>query len=403
MNITPLIKYFIPLLEKNKLKNIKHPETNNIFCSLYKDFLEAEKTIDFKEYEPILHNPNEPLILQSSTRYFPKEIRTYINNTASSLFKYVSSVNKREININFYRFGGNNSNINKPLVKMMCVWLFICSKYSHKKCAETININIYLTPFKKSLPFNNTSILSTEHVNTAFTMACAPKGEITIFREEEWFKVFIHETFHSYGLEFGMHDALPFKKVLKKTFPIKSDFEANEAYTETWARIINCCLYSFYNLDNKLDIKTYLLYVDFSLQIERIFSIFQMSKVLNFMGLEYKQLYNLDENSHYKRQQLYKENTHVFGYYILTAVFLNDYSQFMTWCFNNNTGSNLKAFMKFNCNKESFHKMGDYFEAIYKNNNLLKTIDALRKIKIKIKDDYLHKTTRMAIFDISDL
>ena len=34
MNITPLIKYFIPLLEKNKLKNIKHPETNNIFSSL---------------------------------------------------------------------------------------------------------------------------------------------------------------------------------------------------------------------------------------------------------------------------------------------------------------------------------------------------------------------------------
>ena len=114
-----------------------------------------------------------------------------------------------------------------------------------------MNVTIYLTPFKKILPENNTTVLSAEHVNTAFTFACEPEGEITIFREEEWFKVFLHESFHSYGLDFALSESTILRKTIEKVFHIKSDFNVNEAYTETWARIINCALFSFDNKDKE--------------------------------------------------------------------------------------------------------------------------------------------------------
>ena len=59
-----------------------------------------------------------------------------------------------------------------------------------------INIkNLYLfTNHKKLLP-SKEIILNTSHVNSAYTYACR-EDTMTIFRQEEWFKVFIHETFH---------------------------------------------------------------------------------------------------------------------------------------------------------------------------------------------------------------
>lgn len=271
-------------------------------------------------------------------------------------------------------------------------------------------IHIYLTPFKKVLPVNNSLVLSPENVNTAFTMSCAPDGEIIIFREEEWFKVFIHETFHAYGLDFGLKESKSLFTVLKKTFPIKSDFNVNEAYAETWARIINCALYSFFSLNNKNRSKEkFLLYTDFCLQLERIFAIYQMNKILNFMGLKYKDLYDVNERSSYLRRQLYKENTHVFGYYILTAIFLNGYRQFITWCGANNAvigannaviGAN-NAFMKFNCEEKSFQKIGEYITSTFQDKELSKIIEIVQKLKLNNnKHKELLYTTRMTVVDM---
>ena len=75
-------------------------------------------------------------------------------------------------------------------------------QYASSECVSKINIVIYLTPFKKVLPDNSIAILDVENANSAVTLACHNPGEIIIYRKEEWFKVFIHETFHSFGLDF---------------------------------------------------------------------------------------------------------------------------------------------------------------------------------------------------------
>jgi hypothetical protein len=416
MNFSSLSDPFIPLLKTNKISGLER-NYELILLSLYEDLLEGEKVVK------ILSQTKESIDtirLTNNSNFFPKPIRNYIKNTNASLYEFKSNVLEREININFYSF---NDTVVKPddlekYTKMMLTWLYICLKYSHKKCAKEMVIQVYLTPFKKILPINNSIVLSPENVNTAFTMSCVADGEIIIFREEEWFKVFIHETFHAYGLDFGMTDSKHLFTILKKTFPIKSEFSANEAYAETWARIINCALFSFFTIHNRketvINKENFLLYTDFSLQLERLFAIYQMNKVLNFMGLNYTDLYEVSERSRYLREQLYKENTHVFGYYILTAIFLNGYRQFITWCHANNAvmGANNAViytnnkninnnFMKFNCEDKSFQKIGEYIKSMYKNKDLSKVIEVIHKLKInnnKYKE--LLNTTRMTVVDI---
>ena len=413
MNISTTAEAFVPFLKQHKLI-IKREEEGNyklIMLSLFKVLLEAETyirkcSIDKTTYTSTEHKVEDHVQLTKNTRFFPKVIRKYIQDTPCSLIKYTCDILGRENNIYFYSYtsgtGPSGTGPNIPnQVKLMFMWLYICIKYAEDKCAKELNIYIFLTPFKKTLPTKKTTILSAEHVNTAFTYCCLPEGEITIFRAEEWFKVFLHESFHAYNLDFGL-TTIPasLREQLRTFFHINSDFNINEAYTETWARIINSILYSFASLtEREKKFETFLMYTEFCLQLERLFSLYQMNKILDFMGLNYSDIYSPGRDS-YMKSHLYKEDTHVFGYYILTAIFLNDYKAFMQWCAVINKNEN--NIIKFDCRTESFQKMATYIRSIYANPNLLSLLSLLQSKQIKSRDELL-TTTRMAVIDLVDM
>jgi hypothetical protein len=430
MNISSAASAFVPLLKQHKLisKRESDDKYKLIMLSLFKDLLEAEKYIENKcqvtktVYTSTEHNIEDHIQLSKNTRFFPKAIRKYIQDTPCSLIKYTCEIEGRENNLYFYSYangvGANGVGANGVVdtnemgangtVKLMFMWLYICIKNAQQTCAKELNVYIFLTPFKKTLPTKKTSILSAEHVNTAFTYCCVPEGEITIFRAEEWFKVFIHESFHAYNLDFGL-TAVPatLQDQLKSLFHIKSDFNINEAYSESWARIINCVFYSFASLtEREKSFDTFLLYTDFCLQLERLFSLYQMNKILDFMGLNYS---DITSSQVYLKAHLYKEDTHVFSYYILTALFLNDYKEFMQWCASINSHS----IMKFNCQADSFQKMATYIQKIHHKDELLRILSLLQSKRLKTTVEVLRttpevlrttpevlRTTRMSIIDL---
>jgi hypothetical protein len=401
MNLSPFADAFLPLLQQHKLIDKRETADNYklIMLSLFQDLLEAEKYIKNAVITTTAYTSAEHIKaarpLSDNSRFFPKAIRKYIQLTPYSLTKYSCQIKGRENHVYFYSFSSKTTTVDKKHITLLFTWLYICIKYAEQKCAKELNIHIYLTPFKKTLPDKKTTVLSAEHVNTAFTYCCKPAGDITIFRAEEWFKVFLHESFHAYNLDFGLApDSTALRKIMESAFPVKSDHNINEAYTETWARIINCALFSFASLkkrDKTLD--TFFTYMDFCLQLERLFSLYQMNKILNFMGLSYS---DISSSQAFLKQHLYKEDTHVFGYYILTALFLQDYKAFMQWCLLNNSDKNL---MKFQCHSESFRKMGAYIQRIYTDPTLLRLIAVLQTLPTKPSAD-LTKTTRMAMIDI---
>ena len=175
---------------------------------------------------------------------------------------------------------------------------------------------MYLAPLDKTLPEHNRKALSEENANSAYTYYCKKKNKIVVFREEEWFKVLLHETFHYLKMEYLDDHNLK----LKQLFPIASDILLGEAYCEFWARILN---------------NVYIAHLNRLLYMERMFSCYQAVKVLHFMGLQYRNIIYHNDVDILKRKQ-YREETNIFAYYVITALFMHCYDKIIVWCHQHN-------------------------------------------------------------------
>jgi hypothetical protein len=131
-----------------------------------------------------------------------------------------------------------------------------------------------------------------------------------------------------------------------------------------------------------------------NMQHEAIFSIFQCVKILNFMGLDYNIISNCNETNYIIVKKLYKENTNVFAYYVIVAILIANFNNFILWCIDNNT--NL-----FNFKKEpaSVNNFIEFISKNYKNNDLLNAVVSMEK-RLEIRthdDDLLLNTMRMSV------
>ena len=117
--------------------------------------------------------------------------------------------------------------------------------------------------------------------------------------------------------------------------------------------------------------QNFMLYMEFCIQAEQIFSLFQMNKVLNFIGISYKNLYTKDEIGEYSRL-LYKEKTNIFSYYIVKSILLyhiGDFLNIMDMTYNfTKTETNLFRFVNFISKYKNNTKFLEDFEKLNPNN-----------------------------------
>ena len=281
------------------------------------------------------------------------------------------------------------------------MWLSIALSYAKKKFGRTLKIYFYLTKIKKQLPDNNLQILSHNHCNSAVTTSCDVNGEILIFREEEWFKVLIHETFHSLCLDFSTMPSYiksEFNKEIRSIMPVKSSYNLFESYSEFWACVWNCAFCSYHLGENTF--KTFVAYFDFCIQTEILFSIFQMNKVLKFMGLQYELLYDKEEsNLSTARNYLYREKTNVFAYYIMKTVLLYHHVEFMEWCDIHN-GLSLIQFRNTKLNLMDFAK---FIKEKYNDSDMISVIKLIRDINEQDSNEIeTYKTLRMSVCELEE-
>jgi hypothetical protein len=297
--------------------------------------------------------------------------------------------------------------------------------YDTNVCSSNLTIFLYFTNKHKILPNSNIIVLDNQHVNTGYTVDCVKKSEIVIYRKEEWFKVFLHETMHNFSFDFSSMNLHNFNNQMNSLVPIHIEFNVFESYCEMWARIINTMFCGYNSLNSSLDIvnetnektdfnslfNTFYLYSETLLQIERVFTFYQCNKVLKFMGLTYENLYNNDETSIMLRKQLYRENTNVFSYYILTALFFNNYIDFIKWCYYNNMTridnhtNNLNKSIKFNRTSENLNQYFSLIKHKYKDKSFIKKLNDIQMIlnKNKNKNDFsrLNHSLRMTLFELN--
>ena len=332
-------------------------------------------------------------------KYFPNTIKQYIKLNTLCKITYTFIINKSIITVNFFIYENiNNYDIYDRYIELVLIIIKMLFKYKNFNCSKEITIFIYLTPFKKTLPDTKNIILNSYNINTGLTTNCNIKSEIIIIRYEEWFKVLIHELFHNINLDFSDMNLQNLNIKIKQIFPINSEFNIYEAYTEFWAKILNISIVGFLILENKNDYKTFYNTVDFFIKIERAFSLYQLNKILSFIGIDYTSLYKMDKISIEKRY-LYKENTNVFAYYIISTLFLNNYIDFLYWC-NAHNDIILYKFNSTETNLDAFYKE---ILNLYKNACFLSNIEYIRNITNNNKifnTKHINKSLRMTCIEL---
>jgi hypothetical protein len=199
----------------------------------------------------------------------------------------------------------------------------------------------------------------------------------------------MHESFHNFALDFSDMNTEECTKHILSIFKVKSDVNLFEAYTEFWARIMNVIFCSYFNSKNKNDFNEFLSNTEYFIHFERNYSFFQLIKILDFMNIEYRNLYEKTDVSTNLRATLYKEDTNVLSYYVITTILIYNYQSFLQWCKTNNTS--LLQFKKTSSNQKSFC---DFIEKKYKIPKLLETIDCSETFFKKINNTKLKSNNK---------
>ena len=305
-------------------------------------------------------------------RYIPYKVYAYIREKSEYCIQFQSTINGRAISLYFITFpeshiatcnknriGSSSSSapdsvcaseiaVYQIYAYKVFMWLSLVTGLADKDCSEKgLNVYFYMTPFKKQRPADD-AILSAIHVNTGLTRNCETHGEIVVYRAEEWFKVFIHESMHNFNMDFIDLDLKSANEQLRRTFCIPhDDILLFETYTETWARIINTIFNTYFQDDTAVTTTTtsrthFIRTVREKLADNAMFYAYQAVKVLDIMGLKYAHItVQSAENTEVCRKQ-YTEDTNVYAYYILGGILSVYALPFISWCCENNSGSSIR-------------------------------------------------------------
>ena len=413
MNINPYSQQLLKYIKKAPdLKN--RPR----FSQLSKKFLTRilkhikEGETQFRK-QPL--SQREPDQYKTSDLYssIPKQIKTIIESQPTKQESYEFSINNRNFRVQFI------IPTNKPqppneiqtALKLIYIWFYVASQYaSNSKCASSLQLYIYLIPHRKVLPTIPNQPIEELHANTAFTWACVENSTIQIFREEEWFKVLIHETFHTMGLDFSTMDIRKCQQKIVEWFSIKTEGLLFESYCETWATVLNCLFLGYFSKAN----------VENLITIETKYAIFQSIKVLKHYGLSYSDIVYKTPDSRTQRRpdvavsianghrrddargseatwriEQYSEKTNVFCYNVLKAMMLYYLDDFLVWCDTNNSGS--LEFLKTPTMLDNFCR---WIEKHYKTESYMEDYNNIQEwyVSSQKTPQYVFNSMRMTIF-----
>lgn len=313
----------------------------------------------------------------------PEPVQKTIKTESSWGHEYQLKIGERIVVVYFVYFEPSSPELRKNIsdsIRKVATWLSAIVPYISPACSNTLKVYLLLTDHKKQLPSSPEITMDEEHVNTAFTTACTKDTEIFLYRKEEWFKVFVHESFHSLGIDFSQMNMSEANKQFLQMFPgcdAAMDVRPYEAYTEFWAEIIHILFYVFltpnsakflndstkhritmktsggkhiftkHNLNlspgtrknNSLHKKR--IGSDSSkhkwdmlqkeIELEQAFSVFQCAKLLKFVRMDYRDLIESPNNN-----KKYMEKTNTFAYHVLKGLLITHLNKFVAWCVRNN-------------------------------------------------------------------
>ena len=176
-------------------------------------------------------------------------------------------------------------------------------------------VTFFETEQKKVFPKKKNNILSPNEINSGLTFLDFHKnGDIILYRKQEILKVLIHELIHSNLID----EKIIFSKNMKdfsNLFCVKYDILLNEAFTESFATILNI----FYiHINAKFNIKL----LDVMFYNELLYSTYISTKIMNYYDIN-----NIDDviKNNTLCKTIFPQKTNVFAYYILKNIILKNH------------------------------------------------------------------------------
>lgn len=368
-------------------------------------------------------------------RYVPEELKQFIKNNPDNkninLLIYNLPYYSVNIKVHFFIYSKDidydiYDNYVRNILATIHLIDYMTSDILCNK--DGINIYIFLTPFKRKIERTNYENLGEKNANGGFCYGCQNKGNVIIFREEEFMKVLTHELLHTFGIDKyiwkfkGITNKQTSKeyKLYKKfigNFNLSREINENknyddigiqECYVEFFAIFINIVIFSYNYIENvykfkkvqeKIKVKYYIKTIDNLYNIETLHSFLQMSKILVKNNI----LFNSLLSKNVKNFNNYRETSHIFSYYILKLSLIFDYKKFLINYIHIHKNkyiiklNNLKQILfMFNYiieifNNKKFIKTGLFFEEFYE--FLSKNIDKSKK------DDLILNNFRMTVIE----
>lgn len=393
----------------NRVTHVKLPNNNlSIDSELFMKLLFTRIILSFDEWrqrKTSIINSFGPCAKFDLPNYetYPNNIRDEISLITPTYHDCRFTIDDRNICIRIL-------SQKKPNMQNICqnifVWLNTLHFYAPHSCSQTLTIYLTLLDKNKIVPDDLKDTIGREHANSAFTFPCREQSEIHIFREEEWFKVFIHETFHAFGMDFSGKDNTHIEELATKSFnisPAISELRIYEAYCETFAELIQLMFISYHSIDicENLDkwISNLLKKTMYLLHYEQMFSMFQIGKILFRYRMPYTLLITPSGTN-----SGYRENTHVISYYAIKSSILFNIDQFLLWVATNNRFS--ICFANQNHNIENL--MLDFYQKTRKLTSNVEYIKNMKIVEQWIDENHsnptyqaLFKTMRMSIFEFA--
>lgn len=340
----------------------------------------AEKESKLIVHESNLHDITRRL---QPSRYADKKIVDHISTTLH--YQYDVFFNYK--NIDFYihiMFETPTMDVEK-YVRVIKWIVVLCLHDIKNEKAEVMNLDLYLSSVKKTIPVDFPNTILPIHINSGFCFHNQSMN-ICIFREEEWVKVLIHECFHAFNMDFH-EEKISFLTLFQSTFFVESEFLVQESLVEFWARILNCALFTYTVQPNMSQGDFHKLFT-LNLNMERIYSLVQASKLLKLFHLTFADIIN-PEKKHICRK-IYKEKTNAFCYYVITSIMMNHFDKTIEWFDVHNT-----QLFYFDKSERQVIIFCHYLKQLASNPQLIETYERFNTGKIQ-KDNPL----KMCLFDI---
>lgn len=363
-NTKILHNFYKGLLKTNKdLALLLTPERNSnaqFLEYIYKQLNAKQLIINALAIEKSRTNENNKSIIVNkitnivnnhlrSSKYIDSELINFIlTNTNCKIVTYKNTIKGKTYIFDFIIYNDELSIKNLDLIveKMLLVLQLIIA-ISNNESRNGQHVTFFLTPFQKKLN-SNTNVLGAKNVNSGFTYPYLKNGVTFIYRKEEFFKVFIHESIHYYGIDKALHKdfsndakySINYNKFIN-SFNIRPQDIAkigiNEALTEYWTFIVYLSAQSY---KKSIVLANFIYEFENSYKLELLHIIFQVVKILNYNKLTYSEFLTKYSNQ-------YKETSHIFSYYIVKTLLVYNHSDLLkSTMFDINFSSSLNIALK---------------------------------------------------------